>query len=478
MGFATTQTQRSQKIESKYYGQDTTMFFEALYAKLDNDQLKDFREAILTESYQTASSRASLTASSLKIKELETDITDNQNFLKDVKVTVPSYRFVDILEGGNFDPFNQTPGQLLTNWSNDNYSQDMNDLVNTFTTEETVYTYEEAINRIDALQKEIVKYHDGLSNIIKDGMDKGYITDATAGAGFTRTAGYGDAPQPFAYEIPNETGEYIQYGQGLMNKFGDAFISAMASEGVTDAAIANSLFHGENFYETYNGIMNEINGASVLNLGKELKLNNYPLEEFNVTEGGHFFNFLSDIGEGFADIRNSITNIFRDENTQLSAEIYNENILMEFTKIQWLLHQRQEILCQLEGGQHCAGTTNSGQVPGNDSIRDTFIQSSNVIASNLKEISDINDREELKISATLSQVNGMPISGSNYISLKDIYEQEQTILNEVIAQHEKKINDMDDIYQTSDSKKWLEQWKDNPDFTHKFFEEFIKEKYK
>ena len=72
----------------------------------------------------------------------------------------------------------------------------------------------------------------------------------------------------------------------------------------------------------------------------------------------------------------------------------------------------------------------------------------------------------------------MPISGSNYISLKDIYEQEQTILNEVIAQHEKKINDMDDIYQTSDSKKWLEQWKDNPDFTHKFFEEFIKEKYK
>ena len=464
MGFATTQKERSEKIESKYFGQDTTMFFEALYNKIDNDQLKDFREAILNKSYQSASSRASLTASSLKVKELETEITDNQNFLKDVKVTVPSYRFVDILEGGNFDPFNQTHGQLLTNWSNDNYSQDMNDLINTFTTEETVYTYEEAIRQIDVLQKEIVKYHNGVSQIIKDGIDNGYITDATAGAGFTRTAGYGDAPQPFAYEIPNETGEYIQYGQGLMNKFGDAFTHSLASKGVTDAAMVSSLIDGEDFFEQYNGIMNEIGGMSVLNLGKELNLNNYPLEEFNVTEGGHFFNFLSDVGEGIANVRNAITNLFRDENTQLTSEIYNENILMEFTKIQWLLHQRQEILCQIEGGQHCAGTTNAGQVSGNDSIRDTFIESSNTIANNLKEISDINAREELKISATLSQVNNLPIGGGKYISTKDIYEQEQIIINEVIAEHEKNINSMDDIYQTSDSKKWLDVWKDDPDF--------------
>ena len=37
---------------------------------------------------------------------------------------------------------------------------------------------------------------------------------------------------------------------------------------------------------------------------------------------------------------------------------------------------------------------------------------------------------------------------------------------------------MDDIYQTSDSKKWLDVWKDDPDFLHKYFEEFIIEKYK
>jgi hypothetical protein len=473
MAFATSNKERTKKIESNYYHQDTTMFFESLYNKIDDDMFKEFRDAILTESYQSASSRQSLTQSSLKIKELQTDIIDNQNFLKDVKVVVPAYKFIDILDDGH-----RMNKQQIGLYENYDYSKDLNALVNTFSTEETVYTYEEAINQIDNLNQEIMRYHNGLSDIIKEGIEKGYITDATAGAGFTRLAGYGDAPQPFAYNVPGESGEYIQYGQGLMNQFSDAFTASMVSQGVSDAALANSLFAGKDFYETYTNLMNSITGGSVLNLGKELGINKTPLEEFNVTEGGHYFNFLSDIGEGIADIRNSITNLFRDENTILSEEIYSENILMEFTKIQWLLHQRQEILCQLEGGQHCAGTTNEGQVPANDSIRDTFIASTNVIADNLKEIDEINNREELKISATLSQVNNMPIGGSRYISLKDIYEQEQLIIDEIIAEHEKTILNMDDIYQTADSKKWLEQWKDNPDFVHKFFEEFIKEKYK
>ena len=318
------------------------------------------------------------------------------------------------------------------------------------------YTYEGAIFAIDSLQKEVIKKFTATEGLIEQGIELGFVSKRVAGAGFRRQAGFGEAPDMFSYEIPGETGEFIQKGDRKLPKIVGGFIqSQLAGDLIMADAIGKMT--SDSYENKYSEVMQswERNGnGSILELGAGLDLNTPPAELYVTTNpyantGGGYIGdneymssredavdvygnrhqafsgakrILNIFGEGLSDLGEVISSeLFRSEADIERREIYNKNILYGFTDIQWLLHQRQEIMCHLEGGEHCNNTSNQDVSLSSvdSSFRDIFLEGTQNIVKYEEQILTMEETEKLRIGATMTSM-GLPSGGGNYLTQKDI----------------------------------------------------------
>ena len=506
MGFATSPKGRQENRDARMTETDTLSFLSILHNKLDETQYENYKNAILDESYLNQNSRSILTENSQERKDLEFKIAEEKSLIKNIKIPVNGFSFSDAITK-TLVPSEDKFG-VLEEFDAD-YSYDISQRIKgpEYTMPAKEYTYEEAINAVDSLQKEVIKKFTQTEDLIKQGREEGYISDAVFGAGFERQAGYGEAPDIFSYEIPGETGDYIQLGDRKLPKIVGGFIqSQLAGDLIMADAIGKMTSDSyENKYSEVMQSWERDGGGSILELGAGLDLNTPPAELYVSTNpyantGGDDWiddnavdvygnrhqtfsggkRLLNIFGEGLSDLREVIASeLFRSEENIERREIYNKNILYGFTDIQWLLHQRQEIMCHLEGGEHCNNTSNQDASLSSvdSSFRDIFLEGTQNIVKYEEQIRTNEETEALRLSATLTSM-GLPTGGINFVTIKDVYDQEKIILDEVITELDSKVNSTNELYRTKGAQDWLKMFQDDPEYAHRHFESFIKNKYK